>query len=119
MDNARAMTASFAQSDAFQDFVVNGIAPDGSFDLPFTGIVSMLREGLRQVGVDGWASLDAVLTWVAEHLREHSSEKCGCRTWPQVLNDSGQFDLQNRLDEAGKKVAWFRERATVPHDPAK
>lgn len=110
MDNARAMSASFAQSDTFQDLVVNGIAPDGSFDWPFTGIVSVLREGVQQFGVEGWASLEAVRTWAAEHHPEQSPGKYSRRTWPQVLHESSLFDLQYRVDEAGKKVAWFRER---------
>lgn len=32
MNDARAISASFAQSDAFYDAIVNGIAPDGTFD---------------------------------------------------------------------------------------
>jgi len=111
MDNARAMSTSFAQTDVFNDLVVNGIAPDGSFDWPFTGIVSVLREGLQKLGVDGWASLDAVRTWVTEHHPEQSPEKYSRRTWPQVLSESGCFDLQYRVDTAGNRVAWYRERA--------
>ena len=110
MENARVLSASVAQSDAFQDFVVNGIAPDGSSDWPITGIVSVLREGLQKFGVDGWASLDAVRTWAAEHHLKQKPEKYGCRTWPQVLHESRLFELQKRADERGRKVAWFRER---------
>ena len=118
MDNARARSASFAKTDVFHDLVVNGIAPDGSFDWPFTGIVSVLREGLQKLGIEGWASLETVRNWVTEHHPDQSPEKYGRRTWPQVLHDSGLFDLQYRADEAGKKVAWFRERAAGPRDPA-
>jgi len=44
MDEARAHMAAFAQTDAFNDMVVNGIAPDGRFDWPHRGIVRVLRE---------------------------------------------------------------------------
>lgn len=110
MDNAKALSASFAQTDAFHDLVVNGIAPDGSFEWPFTGIVSVLQQGLQELGIDGWASLDSVRVWITEHHPDQSPEKYSRHTWPQVLNDSGLFELQYRIGEAGKKLAWFRER---------
>ena len=118
MDSARALSASFAQSDAFKEFVVNGIAVDGSFDWRFTGVVSVLREGLQTLGLGEWASLDAVRRWVVEHHPDQSPQKYGCRTWPQVLNDSGLFEQRNRLDEEGNKVPWFRERASKQGESA-
>lgn len=105
IDNARALSASFAHSETFRGFMVHGIAPDGSFDWPFTGIVSVLREGLQKFGVNGWASLDAVRTWVAEHHPEQSPEKYGCRSWPQAVHESRLFSLEYRADEAGKGLA--------------
>jgi hypothetical protein len=110
MSRASALAASIAASDVFYEFEVNGIAPDGSFDWPFTGIVSVLHEGLQKFGVDGWARLNAVPAWVAEHHPEQSPEKYGCRTWPQVIHESRLFELKYRVDDAGKKSAWFRER---------
>lgn len=58
MDQARAHMAAFAQTDAFNDMVVNGIAPDGSFDWPHTGIVRVLREASEALSEDGWTRLD-------------------------------------------------------------
>lgn len=110
MDNARALSATFAQTEVFHDLVVNGIAPDGSFAWPFTGIVSVLRQGLQELGVDGWASLDSVRIWITEHHPDQSPQKYGRRTWPQAVHDSGLFELEYRIGGAGKKSAWFRER---------
>lgn len=89
MENARALSASFAKRGVYRDLVVNGIAPDGSFDWPFTGIVSVLREGLRQIGSNGWAPLDEVRSWISQRHSEQTPETFGCRTWPQVLHLSG------------------------------
>ncbi len=44
MDNARALAASFMNSDAFKDLLIDGIAPDGQVHWPMSGIVSSLRE---------------------------------------------------------------------------
>jgi hypothetical protein len=45
MDEARVTFAEFARSSTFLDMVTNGIAPDGSFDWPHTGIVRLLAAG--------------------------------------------------------------------------
>ena len=54
MEEAQAHMAAFAQTDASHDMVVNGIAPDGSFDWPHTGIVQVLREASEALFEGGW-----------------------------------------------------------------
>lgn len=112
MERAKALSAAVIQSDVFNDLIVNGIAPDGTFAWPQTGIVRILQEGLNLVGVDAWAALDAVRTWAAEHHPEQTPEKYQCRTWPQVIHESGLFDLQYRIENSGVKKAWYRERSS-------
>lgn len=113
MDAARTLSAAFMESTVFQNVLVNGVASDGTFDWARTGIVSVLREGLRLAEADGWASLDAVRQWAAEHHPEQTPGKYHCRSWPQVIHESGQFELQNRLAVSGGKVAWYRSRTST------
>lgn len=108
MDQARVMHASFLQSDAASNFLLNGVAPDGGVDWPRAGIVRVLREGLRSRGTDGWARLDSVVAWAAETYPEQTPAKYGCATWPEVLHHSRQFQLEYRRDERDRKVRWFR-----------
>ena len=111
MDDARALAASFMQSEQFQDFLVNGIAPDGVVEWAHAGIVACLREAATLRGPDGWTLLESAIEFIARGHPEQKPEKYGCRSWPQVLNESRVFDLQYR-DVAGKpRVAWFRERS--------
>jgi hypothetical protein len=110
MERAREAAASFAQSQAFHDLVVNGIAPDGSFDWPDTGMVRALREAMESLGSTGWARLEDARTWLATHHSEQTPEKYGCRSWPQVVSESRLFDLQYRTAVDGRKEAWIRER---------
>lgn len=112
MDEARAHVAAFARTGVFHDLVVNGIAPDGSFEWPATGIVSVLRQAAAELSEGGWARLERVLQWMAAEHPEQVPSKYGCRTWPQVLHDSRLFDLEYRRADDGGKVAWFRERAS-------
>lgn len=108
MDQTRAMSASFLQSDVVRDHIVNGIAPDGRVDWRRAGIVQVLREGAQSRGVEGWARLDGVTSWITETHPEQTPAKYGCATWPQVLHDSRQFQLVYRRDEDARKVPWFR-----------
>ena len=44
MDRARALSASFVQTQMYEDLVYNGISPDGRIDWPASGVVQALRE---------------------------------------------------------------------------
>ncbi len=111
MDNARALQASFLRSTEFQDFLVNGIAPDGVVDWARAGVVACLREASTLLRADGWTRLDAAVEYISTNHPEQTPEKYACRSWPQVLNESRVFDTQYR-DVPGKpRAAWYRERS--------
>lgn len=107
---ARAQLASPVHWQALRDAVVDGIASDGSFDWTQSGIVRGLRDAADAMAVEGWTRLAAAKAWLAEKRPDQTPEKYGCRTWPQVLHESRQFDVQYRAGEDGRKVAWFRVR---------
>lgn len=111
MEEARSHAASFAQSEVFLDMVLNGIAPDGTFDWPHTGIVRVLRDAAKAKATEGWAKLDYATAWIAKYHPEQTPQKYGCRSWPQVLSESKSFRLEYRLADDGQRVAWYRELA--------
>lgn len=111
MEEARGLAAQFTQSPTFLDMLINGIAPDGTFEWPNTGIVRAIREASKQLASGGWTRLDQARAWIQETHPEQKPEKYGCRTWPQVLSESRQFDLQYLAENNGRKVAWFRARS--------
>jgi hypothetical protein len=117
MDEARTRAAEFAQSPEFRDILVNGVAPDGNFEWQHTGIVRVLRECTKELTASGWTRLDLARAWIADRHPEQVPEKYGCRTWPQVLSESRQFDLEYRAESSGRKVAWFRERIRTSSTP--
>jgi hypothetical protein len=112
-DKARAKAAQFTRSPEFRDMLVNGIAPDGTFDWAHTGIVRVLREAAKELATQGWTRLDSACTWIADKHPEQVPHKYGCWTWRQVLSESRQFELQYRLESNGTKVACFRERSSA------
>lgn len=108
MDSAREDMVALSQTAVFHDLLLNGIAPDGSFDWPTTGIVRVLREAASRFQVEGWTSLEQARSWMSEAHPEQTPQKYQCRTWPQVLNESRQFRLEYRLGNDGAKQAWYR-----------
>ena len=104
------LSATFMQSPAFENLLVNGIAPDGTFHWEVAGIVQALRDALAHNGESGWLRLEAAQAWMAQHHPEQTPERYGCRSWPHVLQASGAFQLEYRL-EGGCKVGWFRARS--------
>lgn len=110
MEAAREVAASFSQSKAFHDLVVNGIAPDGSFDWSNTGMVRALSEAIVATGTEGWARLSDARDWMATHDAEQTPEKYGCRSWQQAVSESRLFDLQYRTSVDGRREAWIRKR---------
>ncbi|NCA72122.1 MAG: hypothetical protein EOM91_19005 [Sphingobacteriia bacterium] len=109
MDEVRRQAAEFAQSDAFYDFMVNGIFPDGTVNWPAAGIVRVLREAANALAVDGWTPVAAAERWIKERGSEQQPRKYGCATWRQVLHESRLFELRYR-DVDGQRAAWYRIR---------
>lgn len=108
MDSAREDMVALSQTAVFHDLLVNGIAPDGSFEWSTAGIVRVLREAASRFQVEGWTSLDQARSWMSEAHPDQTPQKYQCRTWPQVLNESRQFRLEYRLGNDGSKQAWYR-----------
>ncbi|MBK5962938.1 hypothetical protein CCR95_02230 [Thiocystis minor] len=110
MDEVRRQAAEFAQSDAFYDFMVNGIFPDGTVNWPAAGIVRVLREAANVLAVDGWTPVAAAGRWITERSPEQMPTKYGCASWRQVLHESRLFELLYRNVD-GQRAACYRVRA--------
>ena len=111
MRRARSIAHSFVQSDAFADLFIDGSEPDGTVDWRRAGIVLVLSEAARALSNNEWTCLDAARRWIEERYPAQVPEKYGCRTWSQVLHVSRRFELRYRMDNGGRKAAWYRERA--------
>ncbi|WP_306553792.1 OST-HTH/LOTUS domain-containing protein [Acidovorax sp.] len=115
IENARQAAASFIQSEVFLDLLFNGMNPDGSFEWQDTGIVRALREEVRALAGEDWVAFDIVKARMLERHSDQTPQKYRCSSWPQVLNESGEFELTYRRDsDAGPKTAWVRLRPQSP-----
>jgi hypothetical protein len=114
-EKTRQLAASFACSDAFRNFLVDGIELDGRVDWPRAGIVLVLREAIDALAVSEWICLDDAISWIAERHPEQVPAKYGCRSWQQVLHESRLFGLKYIRDASGRNRAWFR-LGSVKHE---
>jgi hypothetical protein len=106
----RWLTAEFVKSDVFHEFVVNGIAPDGTVVWSAAGIVCALREAAGEFAVDGWASIAEASMWIAERHPEHYPRSMDAAIGGKsCMNESRVFELQY-FEMDGQRSAWYREK---------
>jgi len=115
MQKAGEAMASFAKSETYHDWLVNGINPDGSFEWWQTGIVRALRTEVQGLAGDNWAPLETVEAQMLARHPDLTPQKYRCTSWQQVLHESAEFDLEYRHEsDTAPKKAWMRLRPERP-----
>ena len=109
LDKLRREVLELMRSDAYLDWIINGVAPDGTVHWPAAGIVRALREAANELAIDGWTPVAAAGRWITERTPDQRPDKYGCASWRQVLHESRLFDLRYR-DVDGQRSAWYRVR---------
>lgn len=104
---ARQHAAELLDSD-----MVRGILVSGNVPWPLTPIVAALREAAAELAVDGWAPVVEASALVLSRYPDELPANYGCRSWPQVLQESGVFELRYR-ETKGRRSAWYRERVSA------
>lgn len=89
--------------------VVREILASGKVPWPSSEIVSALREAAAELAIDGWAPVSEASALISERYPDQLPSNYGCRSWRQVLHESGVFDLRFRETE-DRRVAWYREK---------
>lgn len=111
MQEVRKRVATYMNSDAFEDFLLNGIAPDGTVHWPASGAVRCLREGEARFAIDGWTRLNSAITWLRTQYPEQQPQRYGCSSWRQIIHASQQFEICKRVNtEQGGREVWYRSR---------
>ena len=111
MNTTREASIAFMQSNAYLDFLVNGINPDGTVDWPASGVVQALRAAEAACATNGWTLLDSAIAWLRTDHADQTPAKYQCRTWKQVLERSKQFEIRAATDSVSNRgQTWFRSR---------
>lgn len=112
LKNMQQVMSDVMQSDVFTDWLVDGIAPDGTVDWNASGIASALREAFRVLATDGWAPVVEAGRWVAERYPEQLPAKYGCQSWRQVVHEATVFELRYFIMN-GDRTACYREKESL------
>lgn len=107
LERIRLHAAEVIRADPFRDFVVKGTIP-----WPFTAIVGALQEAFVELARDGWAPIAEASDWVAARYPGELHANYGCRTWRQVIHESGIFELRYVQTER-QRVGLYRIRGHV------
>lgn len=109
---AGAMASVFTQAPGCAERLRERAAPVGMVQWAQAGIVRALREAMAELNASacGWTRLDHAIALILEKAPTQTPDRYGCKSWRHVLNASRVFDLQYRMDENDKRVAWFRAR---------
>lgn len=100
---------AFFASSGFEDFLVNGIAPDGSVHWPINGAVGCLREAESRFAADGWMALNTAIAWIRQEYPDQTPQRYGCASWRQIIHESGQFLTRKSINgDTGCREVWFR-----------
>ena len=105
LHRTRLQVAEFIMSDAF----LNSLA-DRNISWPVSAIVNALREASAELALDGWTPVADAGKWVAARYPEELPANYGCRTWRQVLHQSGVFELRY-FQTDGLRRAWYRVKS--------
>lgn len=108
----RRLTANFLNSPAATDFLVHGIAPDGTVEWGYSTIVNLLRDAEGALAApDGWTSLQEAIGYIGTCEPEHTPKKYGCRSWRQILHESQQFEVRKKQTSPTLQTEiWYRSR---------
>lgn len=111
MDEASALMASFMRTSAFEDLMVNGIAPDGTVDWRASGAVRCLRDAQTQFAEGGWTHLNKATEWIRAQHPDQQPQRYGCGSWRHVIHESGLFEIRRTVNkEKGCGEVWYRSR---------
>lgn len=105
LSQARRYAAEILASGDMRKFIVGG-----AIHWPSTTIIAALRQAASKLAIDGWTHVETASDWITSQDPGERPDAYGCRSWRQVLHQSGVFELQYRRAQ-GRRSAWYRARA--------
>lgn len=104
MERTRATFAGALASPCVRDWIVTG-----RHHWPETKIVQALLDVATELAPGDWASVETAATLITARHPDAQPKSYGCRTWRQVIHESGRFDLKTTIID-GRRHARYRPR---------
>lgn len=103
-EQARNAFAEFLTSPDIRDSIVQN-----HVQWRISTIALALKEAAMELAGGDWLMVATATDWIAKHYPEEKPTGYGCRTWRQVIHETGMFDLKVCKAD-GRRQAWYRPR---------
>ena len=96
MLHAQKVLAEAPKTSQFRD----RIFADGPVRWEVSGIAQRLLDAEAELASNSCVSLNAGIAWMGQNAPEETPKRYSCRSWRQVLHESGQFEVRKQQNGA-------------------
>lgn len=109
-EKAAQVYAEFMRSPQFNDYLLDGILPDGSVQWEVAGIVRALRQAAASRAEDDWMRLEDGIAWIRRESPTQTPSRYRCATYRQAIHESRAFDVKREPGPDGALVFMYRPK---------
>lgn len=109
-EKAAQLHTQFTMSEEFNNYVFDGILPDGTVQWELAGIVRALRTAARDRPSGDWMPLDEAIAWIRREAPLQIPSRYNCSTYRQAIHESRAFDVKREPGPDGPLVFMYRPK---------
>lgn len=109
-DKAAKLHAEFTMSEEFNNYVFDGILPDGTVNWELSGIVRALRNAAKSRAVGDWMPLDEAIAWIRREAPLQIPSRYSCTTYRQAIRKSQAFEVNLESLPDGTTLFLYRSK---------
>lgn len=109
-DKAALVHAEFMKSPEFQNYLLDGILPDGAVHWELSGIVRALRDAAKTRPEGEWMPLDDAVAWIRREAPLQIPSRYYCKTYRQAIRRSQAFETRLEPQADGSALYLYRSK---------
>lgn len=109
-DKAALVHAEFMKSPEFQNYLLDGILPDGTVHWELSGIVRALRGAAKTRPEGEWMPLDDAVAWIRREAPLQIPSRYYCKTYRQAIRKSQAFETMLEPQADGSALYLYRSK---------
>lgn len=109
-DKAVRLHAEVLKSPEFNNYLLDGILPDGTVHWEISGIVRALRDAANSQPAGSWVSLEDAIAWIRRQAPLQIPSRYGCATYRQAIHKSQAFEVKREARTDYSTVLLYRSK---------
>lgn len=109
-DKAVRLHAEVIKSPEFNNYLIDGILPDGTVHWEISGIVRALRDAAKSRPAGSWMSLEDAIAWIRCQAPLQVPSRYGCATYRQAIHKSQAFEVKRETRTDYSTVLLYRSK---------